>query len=95
VKTAVGGAPLWAPLTQRGSPPSTYAILSALENEPGSAQRVAWSTARRMVLIAPALWIAGFRGRDLVRASVASTLGITLGLMGYYSHRRKNGRPVT
>lgn len=52
-------------LTQRGSPPSTYAILSALENEPGSAQRV------------------------------ASTLGITLGLMGYYSYCRSNGRAVT
>ena len=82
-------------LTQRGSPPSTYAILSALENEPGSVERVAWSTTRRMVLIAPALWIAGFRGRDLVRASVASTLGITLGLLGYYSYCRSNGRSVT
>lgn len=82
-------------LTQRGSPPSTYAILSALQNEPGAAQRFAWSTFRRMLLIAPALWIAGFRGRDLARASVASTLGITLGLMGYYSYCQKNGRPVT
>lgn len=82
-------------LTQRGSPPSTYAILSALENEPGAAQRVAWSTFRRMLLIAPALWIAGFRGRDLARASVASTLGITLGLMGYYSYCQKNERSVT
>lgn len=82
-------------LTQRGSPPSTYAILSALENEPGSAQRVAWSTCRRMLLIAPALWVAGFRGRDLARASVASTLGITLGLMGYYSYCRSNGKEVT
>jgi len=82
-------------LTQRGSPPSTYAILSALQNEPGAAQRVAWSTFRRMLLIAPALWIAGFRGRDLARASVASTLGITLGLLGYYSYCQKNGRPVT
>ena len=80
---------------RRGSPPSTYAILAVLENQPGSAERVAWATTRRMALIAPALWIAGFRGRDLVRASVASTLGITLGLLGYYSYCRSNGRPVT
>ncbi len=80
---------------QRGSPPSTYAILALLEDQPGSAERVAWATFRRMALIAPGLWLAGLRGRELVRGSVASSLTITLGLIGYYSYCRKNGKAVT
>jgi hypothetical protein len=73
---------------QRGSPPSDYAVLALVERQPGSFSRVAKLTAKRSLLIAPGLWLAGFRGSDLVRATAAATLSITAGLTIYYWAKR-------
>lgn len=75
---------------QYGSPPSTYAILAALNGEPGAWMRVATSTAMRAGLIAPGLYVAGFRGWDLAKASVAGSLSITTMLFFYYGLLRKD-----
>lgn len=76
-------------MLERGSPPSTYAILALLEGEPGALGRVAVGTAQRMVLIAPGLWLAGFRGRDLLAGTAAASASVTLGLIAYYALNRR------
>jgi len=45
---------------------------------------MAKATAMRTVVIAPGLYVAGLRGRDLVRATAYSALSITVGLVLYY-----------
>ena len=69
----------------RASPPSTYAIQALLEGRQGALWRVAKTTTTRTALIAPGLYVAGLRGRDLVRATAYASLSITAGLVLYYA----------
>ncbi len=68
----------------RASPPSTYAIQALLEGQKGALWRVG-KTTTRTALIAPGLYLAGLRGRDLVRATAYASLSITAGLVLYYA----------
>lgn len=77
-------------MMQRGSPPSDYAVLALVQGQPEALSRVAVLTAKRSLLIAPGLWLAGFRGRDLFRATVTATLSITVGLTIYYATRNRD-----
>lgn len=70
---------------QRGSPPSTYAILAAIEGQPGAWRRVAVATAIRSAMIAPGLWIAGVRGWKVATGALAGSVGITAVLYAYYA----------
>jgi hypothetical protein len=76
-------------MMQRGSPPSDYAVLALVQGQPKALSRVAVLTAKRSLLIAPGLWLVGFRGRDLVRATAAATLSITIGLTIYYARKER------
>lgn len=69
---------------QSHQPPSDYAIYSLVQGKPGALVEVAWLTAERTVLIFPGLWLAGFRGSSLLKATLAATLSITAGLIVYY-----------
>jgi hypothetical protein len=70
---------------ETGAPPSKYAVASLLDGEPGALGRVASSTVKRMLLIAPGLWLAGFRDRELVKGTVSASVSITVGLIVYYA----------
>ena len=69
---------------ERAAPPSVYAVQAFLEGQDGALFRMAKATAMRTVVIAPGLYVAGLRGRDLVRATAYSALSITVGLVLYY-----------
>jgi len=70
---------------QRGAPPSTYAILAAIEGQEGAWRRVAVATAIRSLMIAPGLWIAGVRGWKVATGALAGSIGITAVLYAYYA----------
>jgi hypothetical protein len=73
---------------QRAAPPSTYAIQALLEGQKGALLRVGQTTLTRTAFIAPGLYLAGLRGRDLVRATAYASLSITAGLVLYYAWGR-------
>jgi hypothetical protein len=64
-------------------PPSTYAISSLVRGEPGAGLRVAYLTAARAVAIAPGLYLAGIKGRQLAAASALSSVAITTAIAIY------------
>ena len=64
-------------------PPSTYAISSMVRGDPGSGWRVAYLTAARAVAIAPGLYLAGIKGKQLASASVLSSVAITTAIAVY------------
>lgn len=71
---------------ERGSPPSTYAILALLEGEEGAFWRVVWGTLQRSAFIAPGLFLVGVRKpAKLVGYSLAASTSITACLIGYYA----------
>lgn len=73
---------------QRGAPPTTYAVLAALEGEPGAWERVAFGIGVRAIPISVALLIVGVRGwRVPVGAILASSL-VSGMLLGYYGLKR-------
>ena len=69
---------------ERAAPPSVYAVQAFLEGQDGAVLRMAKATAMRTIVIAPGLFAAGLRGRDLVRATAYSAVSITAGLLLYY-----------
>ena len=78
----------------QGYPPSTYAIEDFLNGAPGSTARVVGLTALRSVIIAPGLAVAlpGIPPRQLVRASVAVSTSVTLGMLAWYWLAKGTGR---
>lgn len=73
---------------QRGSPPTTYAVLAAIEGEPGSWERVAFGIGVRALPIAVGMFIVGVRGWRLpVGALLASSL-VTGMLFAHYGARK-------
>lgn len=69
---------------ERAAPPSVYAVQAFLEGQNGAVLRMAKATAMRTIVIAPGLYVAGLRGKDLVRATAYSAMSITAGLLLYY-----------
>jgi hypothetical protein len=75
----------------RNSPPSSYAVASLLEGEPGAIGRVVEATFLRTLFVIPGLYAATpLRGKQLLTAALAGSASITLSLMIYYM-LRKNG----
>ncbi len=62
---------------QRGAPGSVYAITALAEGQPGAGWRVAWLTLQRAAVIGAGLYLAGIRGRELARGSVAGAAAVT------------------
>ncbi len=70
---------------ERGSPPTTYAILAMLEGEPGAEGRVVYGALQRSLFIAPGLYLAGVREPSkLICYSLSASASITACLIGYY-----------
>ncbi len=60
--------------------PSGDAVFNLLDGKPGALPQVLESLALRGVWAAGGLYVAGFRGNDLVKATLASILAIELGV---------------
>lgn len=80
--------PADAPYVKPGGPPSSYAIAALLEGEPNALNRVLGLTLRRVLFIAPGLFVAGRRGTDLLKESLAASASITVLLTFYYADKR-------
>lgn len=72
------------PAIERYSPPTSYNIAALLRCEPGAWGPVLYGTLQRVLFIAPGLYLAGLRGRQLVKASALASASITASLIGYY-----------
>jgi len=76
--------------TDRGDPPSTYAVLGVLEGQDGSLLRLAGLTLLRGCFIFPGLWVAARLLRveleplELLGLSFAGSATISAGMLGYY-----------
>jgi hypothetical protein len=69
----------------KGEPPSTYAITSWVQGEPGSFGRVVNLTLTRMLFIAPGVWLAGVREpKKALKVSGSVSLTISGGLALLY-----------
>ena len=78
------------PRIEQAAPPSTYAVAAFLGGQPGSGARLLGLTALRAVFILPGLWLASsmsnvkMSGGQLVAFSLASSVTITGGMIGWY-----------
>lgn len=70
------------------SPPSSYAVASVYEGDPGAWPRVATGTLTRAFFILPGLALAGIRGRNLIVGSALGSVGITVALFALYGLKR-------
>lgn len=70
------------------SPPSSYAVASVYEGDPGAWGRVVVATGLRTVFVLPGLAIAGVRGRQLLLGSFLGSVGITAALFALYGLKR-------
>lgn len=70
------------------SPPSSYAVASVYEGDPGAWPRVVTATAMRAFFVAPGLAVAGIRGKKLLVGSLAGSVGITAALFALYGLKR-------
>ena len=80
-------------LVQKKSPPSTYAIAAMMEGEPGSKARAVGLTVERAAILATGLYVAGFRGRSLIRGALFGSGAITawISLDYWLKHRGYKG----
>lgn len=77
---------------ERGSPPSTYAVLAALEKQPGAWQRVAWCTLVRVPFLALGMRLAGVKGWRLWLGATAGSSVLTGALFALYGYKRRKRR---
>lgn len=88
-------APSTDPNLENGSPPSSYAVVSVLDGEPGSFMRLIGLTFLRGCFILPGLWVAArvtkveLTSIQLVSLSFAGSATISAGMVAYYWIRRK------
>lgn len=73
------------------APPSSYAIASLIDGEPGSLGRVAVLTLQRSLIVSPGLYLSGLRGRQLVRSSLLASASVTGLLVAWYWLKYKRG----
>ncbi len=66
-----------------GSPPSTYAGYDVVTGKPGAIPVFAALTVLRAVLIAPGLFVAGVRGRQLAGGALLASAGVSAFVLGY------------
>ena len=74
---------------EEGAPPSDYAIEALVRGRPGGLPRTLGLTAKRTLFIAPGLYFAGIRGRQLFWGSVAASVTITLGMIAIRAARKR------
>ena len=72
----IGAVPL-------GSPPSTYAGHDVVTGKPGAIPLFLGLTVLRAVLIAPGLYAAGVRGRQLAGGALLASAGVSTFVVGY------------
>lgn len=77
---------------EEGAPPSDYAIEALVRGRPGGLPRTLGLTAKRTLFIAPGLYLAGIRGRQLFWGSVAASVTITLGMIAVRAARKSAER---
>ena len=77
---------------EEGAPPSDYAIEALVRGRPGGLPRTLALTAKRTLFIAPGLYFAGIRGRQLFWGSVAASVTITLGMIAIRAARKSAER---
>lgn len=73
---------------EKHSPPSSYAMASAMEGEPGGLARVAIGTLQRGLIMTPGLRLAGIKGEQLYKAAFLGSIGITGWIWVLYTLRR-------
>jgi hypothetical protein len=85
------------PYIRPESPPTSYAIASFLDGEPGGGWRVISGAATRALFLAPGLWL-GLKladvkvtGKQVATASLVGSATITAMLVLYYSFRKAGG----
>jgi hypothetical protein len=71
-------------LVEPQSPPSTYAVAAFMDGVPGTWYRVLEVTTVRALFIGTGLFLAGYRGEQLLRGSLAGSAAITAWLMAGY-----------
>lgn len=74
--------------TTEASLPSSSAVKAVLDGEPMGWPKVFATTLLRGGLIAPGLFVAGVRGKQLVFGAIGGAVGITLFLFLFYGWKR-------
>lgn len=80
---------------ERGSPPSSYAVLAVLEGQSGALLRLFGLTLLRGCFIVPGMWVASkvakveMDGVQLVSMSLAGSATISAGMIAYYWIQRR------
>lgn len=94
--SAQNGAEEGAPDTgERGSPPSSYAVLAVLEGQNGSVLRLLGLTLLRGVFVIPGIWLASRLARvdmepwQLLVMGLAGSATISAGMLAYYFVRQR------
>lgn len=83
------------PTGERGSPPSSYAVLAVLEGQNGSILRLIGLTLLRGAFVIPGIWLAAQVARvdmepwQLLVMSLAGSATISAGMLGYYAIQRR------
>lgn len=80
-----------------GAPPSSYAVASVVNGEPGGTVRLVGVTFLRSIFIAPGLWLGAkivgvdqyVMGWKLVGMTVGASSSISLGLLAWYFIKSK------
>jgi len=76
------------PYVLKDSPPSSYAMASALEGEPGGLGRVLVGTLLRGLLLVPGIRLAGVGGEQAYKAAFLSSAALTGSIWALYTLRR-------
>ena len=87
---------------QRGSPPSTYAILAAVEGQPGAIPRVLGTTLLRSFFLAPGLMAVSRilddakvpRFQKVALGALAASASASIFLLAWYSSKKLAGREI-
>lgn len=88
-------SPSSAPTGERGSPPSSYAVLAVLEGQDGAIMRLIGLTLLRGAFVIPGIWVAAKLARvdmepwQLITMGFAGSATISAGMLGYYAIQRR------
>lgn len=70
--------------------PSQDAVINFYEGKPGGLSEVILSTLGRAVIVSPGLYLAGNRGTQLVKSSLAAALAIETFVLGWTYFRKRD-----
>lgn len=86
---------MYRDLVQSQSPPSTYAIAALLDGEKQSGMRVLGLTLERAFFIGTGLYVAGFRGQELMRGALSASTAITGWIVADYWLKKRGQSGLT